>query len=332
MREVPPSAAPAAITVQPSQSRGAEAAGPIEALLRGMQSGSDLPALASTIGAVDRAVAQERGAVSVLCGVILRDVALTHKLLYTVNAAHFHQFGGTISTVSRAIAILGQDQVRSLALSLPLLEDLQDKAQAAQLRYEAAAACFAGAVARELCARTSHLGGEEVFIAGTFGRLGHLLVAFHLPEAAQAVARATARTGGQERASREVLGMSYGEVGIAAARRWGLPEAIVRNMVPLPPERMTAASGVEDARRLLVEMANSLVDVAPEHDLQQRHKHVAEIAARFGKATGLNAAQVAATVADAARGMLRDAAAIRAATGASALFAALRCWAGETPP
>ena len=64
---------------------------------------------------------------------ILKDVALTNKLLRLVNTAHFtHGGGGGISTVSRAVALVGFAGIRNMALSLVLLEHMQR--QGAQAR------------------------------------------------------------------------------------------------------------------------------------------------------------------------------------------------------
>jgi eukaryotic-like serine/threonine-protein kinase len=108
--------------------------GTLEFLLRRMRHKSDFPALSSTIGAVNRATASDTEAVNSLSGAILKDFALTNKLLKLVNTAYYGQFGGTISTISRAIVILGFDRVRSVAITLLLFEHLQNKQQAAKLK------------------------------------------------------------------------------------------------------------------------------------------------------------------------------------------------------
>ena len=93
---------------------------------------SDFPGLSSTIGAINRATATENERVTQLSNSILKDFALTNKLLKLVNSAQFSQFGGTVSTVSRAVVIMGFDSVRAVAITLLLFEHLQNKSQAAQ--------------------------------------------------------------------------------------------------------------------------------------------------------------------------------------------------------
>ena len=62
-------------------------------------------------------------------------MALTQKLLRLVNTVGFrHAGGGTISTVSRAVALIGFAGIRNLALSLVLLERMENKGRAQRLR------------------------------------------------------------------------------------------------------------------------------------------------------------------------------------------------------
>src|SRR5262249_44574107 len=118
--------------------------------LRRIRHKSDFPALSSTISAVNKASGADSEPASVLCNAILKDFALTNRLLKLVNAAHYSQFGGAISTVSRAVSILGFNGVKNVAASLLLFDNLQTKAGAAALRDELVATYFGGLLTRDL--------------------------------------------------------------------------------------------------------------------------------------------------------------------------------------
>ncbi|MDO9635595.1 MAG: HDOD domain-containing protein, partial [Thiobacillus sp.] len=110
---------------------------PLEVLMRRMGSDSDFPALSEAIGAINRIASSETEGVNELSNSILRDVALTSKLLRLANVAYYSQVGGgSISTVSRAVVILGFNAVRAIALSLILFENLGNKAHAQELKEE----------------------------------------------------------------------------------------------------------------------------------------------------------------------------------------------------
>ncbi len=125
--------------------------GTLEFLLRRMRHKSDFPALGDSVVRIQRAATSETESLASLSAEILQDVALTNKLLRMVNSAHFrHAGGGTISTVSRAVALIGFAGVRNLALSLVLLEHMQNKQHATQLKEEFLRALMAGTLAGEL--------------------------------------------------------------------------------------------------------------------------------------------------------------------------------------
>ena len=79
-----------------------------------MRHKASFPALAGTISAINRVTAGHEHSVQELSNVLLKDFALTNKLLRLVNSTGYGQFGGSISTISRAVLILGFDAVRDL--------------------------------------------------------------------------------------------------------------------------------------------------------------------------------------------------------------------------
>jgi hypothetical protein len=87
----------------------------LQCLLERMQHDSDFPALSEAISAINRIAASDRDGVNELSNHILKDFALTSKLLKRVNAAYYTPLGGgSISTISRAVVILGFNAVQAL--------------------------------------------------------------------------------------------------------------------------------------------------------------------------------------------------------------------------
>ena len=78
--------------------------------------------------------------------------------------------GGSISTVSRAAALIGFAGIRNLALSLIVLERMENKAHAQQLREEFLRSLMAASLARELSPNSRE--SEEAFLCAMFQNLG----------------------------------------------------------------------------------------------------------------------------------------------------------------
>jgi hypothetical protein len=156
-------------------------------------------------------------------------VALTNKLLRMVNSAHFrHAGGGTISTVSRAVALIGFAGVRNLALSLVLLEHMQNKQHASQLKEEFLRALMAGTLAGALAPLARET--EETFIGALFQNLGRLLTEFYFPEEAQQIRLLGEQGTERDAAAQRVLGLGLQDLAVGRGPAWGLPDSLQRVM------------------------------------------------------------------------------------------------------
>jgi serine/threonine protein kinase len=315
--------------------RAETGSGTLEFLLRRMRHKSDFPALATTISAVNKAATSEREAVSGLSSSILKDFALTHKLLRLVNTAHFGQFGGTISTISRAIMVLGFDQVRSAAITLVLFEHLQNKAQAEALKDELLAAYFSGLTARELVAKAGIRDGEEGFICAMFHRLGRLLVTFYLHDEHVAIQRLVAQGREEVTASTEVLGLSYADLGVGVARCWNFPEKLVASMRPVTDAQLRKPAAEADRLRALASLSTDLADVVRATPPEQRDEQLKALVQRYGGALGVTEHHLKGAVQAAAAEIARDAGVLNLKTTASPFLGRSRAWSapdsGEAP-
>jgi len=290
-RWLQPNAAP-----PPALSNSGKGNGTLDFLLRRMRHKSDFPALSQSVARIQRVANSDKESLASLTGEILKDVALTNKLLRMVNSAHFsHAGGGTISTVSRAVALVGFAGIRNMALSLVLLDHMQDKSHAAQLKDEFLRCMMAGQVASGLATRTRDV--EEAFLGALFGKLGRLLTEFYFPEEAAQIRQLTrpaaplalgALPPSEDAAARQVLGLGLEELGLGVAKSWGIPEALQRCM--LPAEGEVPARAVETAQRLpwLARLANEVADAMLRQEPDDAARRVREIADRYARALELS--------------------------------------------
>ncbi|HSC78963.1 MAG TPA: HDOD domain-containing protein, partial [Chitinolyticbacter sp.] len=147
--------------------------------------------------------------------------------------ATYSQFGGTISTVSRAIVILGFDAIRNLAITLLLFEHMHNKTQASSLRDNVLRAFFAGLLCRGIGKRIGARDAEEALICGMFHHLGKLLTVYYFHEESVEIGKRIEAGASEAQAVAAVLGLSYSDLGIGVAQHWSFPERIVNSMRPL---------------------------------------------------------------------------------------------------
>jgi HD-like signal output (HDOD) protein len=218
----------------------------LDFLMRRMRQKTDFPALGASISRIQSLSSSETENLHTLSDEILKDVALTQKLLRVVNAARFRDAGmDPISTVSRAVTLVGMAGIRNVALSLMLVEHMDDKQHARQLKEEFLRTVMAGTVASELSPNPRR--AEEAFVAALFRSLGRLLVEYYLPEDASQVRDLVRNSQGaisDEDASIRVMGMGFESLGLAVGKEWGLPSDILAHMrspVGALPQKSLAA-------------------------------------------------------------------------------------------
>lgn len=264
----------------------------LEFLLRRIRRTSDFPAMSEQILRVQNLASSESESVNGLTNEILKDVALTNKVLRIVNSAHFSHVGaGHINTVSRAVSLIGFAGIRNVAMSLVLLDHMENKAHAHQLKGEFLRALLAASLASDL--RPPHLReGEEVFIGALFQNLGRMLTAFYLPDEAKQVRQAMAgpHHPSEEVAAKTVLGITYESLGQGVGKAWGLPDTMLRLMrkvATVPPSR--PSTDHMEQMHWVTGAANELADVflhAPDDQLTALvHKTSARYAAVLGQST-----------------------------------------------
>lgn len=256
---VPPTTAPDLLPGAPPK---------LNDLLQRMGKDSGFPALSAQMLRVQQIASSENESLNKLTSEILKDVALTNKLLRLVNSAEFAHQGG-IGTVSRAISLIGFANIRNLATGLLLLEHMENRAHASQLRNEFLRALFAATLATDLCRTAQEQ--EHVFLAAMFQNLGRLLAEFYLPQEAQQVRdKCHGDLALEQSAARQVLGVDYDTLGNAVAQMWGLPDGIRRMMMRpegAPPTRAPQEAHVR--MRWLALAANELADTLLLHSPEQ---------------------------------------------------------------
>lgn len=205
----------------------------IEFLLRRMKRKKDFPALSESLFKINTIIDQDDKGFDELANAIVEDFSLTNKILKIVNSAYYRRSGGEVKTISHAVMLLGFDAIRSIAVSLILIDHLHDKSQAKQLRDQVVSCLYSGVFAKNLAEKSQLKNREEVFLSGIFHNLGKLLSIFYFNEEYMEIeALVNNENLGDEDASTKVLGVSYNQLGNAIAREWELPHYIVNTIMP----------------------------------------------------------------------------------------------------
>lgn len=289
--------------------------GTLDFLLRRMRHKTDFPGLTGHVLRIQRMANSDSETLHSLADEILKDVALTQKLLRLVNTAQYRRNGHGVSTVSRAVALVGLAGIRNLALSLVLVEHMKDKAHAQRLKEEFLRSMLAAQLAHALSAGARD--AEEAFLGAMFYNLGKLLTEYYFPDEAEAIRaqlRLSAVPAGShdhpdqlnDRAAQMVLGLGFEALGMGVARHWSLPDSLQRCMrrpdgvLPSQP----VATGPERLRWLAV-AANEAGQAVWSADDAGLPAQLEAVVQRHGRALGLSLPELRRAV-DAARSVLAE--------------------------
>jgi len=225
------------MAIQPSVHLGEHA--PVTArdlLLKKINEESNLPTLGVSITKVVEITSSSEDPVAKLAHFVLADVALTQKILRLSNTIHYRTSAGApVTTISRAIFLLGFNSIKTSAMAMLLVDCFKDKSHANSVRRELVQALCASIVGREMAQRGRFQDGEEAAVAALFKNVGKILVAsFDHPlyTRIQAMLQ-TGQTTAQD-ASSMLLGCSYERFGEMALKEWKIPDTIIQSLIPLP--------------------------------------------------------------------------------------------------
>ena len=277
----------------------------VEFLIRRMQHTSDFPALSESVSAINKIASSERESIVQLSNSILKDFSLTNKILRLVNAAYYrHTTGGNISTVSRAVMVLGFDAVRNIAITVLLFEHLEKSPNANILKEEFLRTNLAGILGKDIGLKTQICDGEQAFICAMFTNLGRLLCHYYFPEESERIRVLIEQTDCTENAAlSEVLGITFEDLGIEIARNWGFPNLIVSSMRALPAGPIPKPHAPEERLRAVSCFASELCDVIMDAPFEKRQLHLRTLKDRFCKSVPLNEKELKVTLENSLKSM-----------------------------
>ena len=156
--------------------------------------------------------------------VVSKDAALTARLLRIVNSA-FYQFPSRIETVSRAVTIVGNRELRDLVFAATVA-GIFEKISSELIDIESfwRHAVYSGIFSRIIAKKCRVLHNERLFVAGLMHDIGRLIIAYKLP----AQCREILQTMKQDhvplyKAEQLILGFDHAQVGAELMKAWSLP-------------------------------------------------------------------------------------------------------------
>lgn len=254
----------------------------VERLIDKMQNQSNFPAVSQHIIAINsKAVTSSRSSANELAALILKDYSLSSRLLKVANSAMFGDFSGKISTISRAVVLLGFEQVHLTATGLIFFEQLQDKASSHYIKEGILSSFLSGILARDLAKYYKCAEAEKYFLGAMFHNFGRLLTMYYFPDEYQNYLVFLQKNGSDERAMVQAIGKTFTTLGVGIAKEWCLPEDLVLSMTPPEADELARKDNSITHNQGISAFANELCDISMNVPPTQRLRHLSVLLRKY---------------------------------------------------
>jgi putative nucleotidyltransferase with HDIG domain len=191
-----------------------------------------LPALPQVFLELQQAINAKNTSADDLAAIISQDPSLTAFLLRMVNSA-FYSLPMQIDTISRAVTVVGVNQLSTLAVGtsvMNLFKDIPAEVLDMEQFWKHSIAC--GLIARRLCRITGKGDPERAFVAGLLHDIGQLILLQAEPERAAAVLiHARSKDVLLFVEEKALLGFDHATLGGMLLRKWNFPFVLVSSVL-----------------------------------------------------------------------------------------------------
>lgn len=186
-----------------------------------------LPILPQTLLQIQKVATDDRSSADDLAEVILKDQALTMRVLRIVNSAMYRRRSDArVSTVRRAVITIGFEAVRKLALGLSVFDMMSKLSRSPHLLDVAQHSMVTAAFAQKLAEFSGRVPPEEAFVTALIHDVGKVVLVECSPADYDAVLADIQAGRDTIEAERDHFGMSHDRAGRRLAARWKLPRPI----------------------------------------------------------------------------------------------------------
>lgn len=194
--------------------------------------------------------------------VICQDPALAARLLRIANSPAYG-LSTQVNTVTRAVAIIGTQQIRDLVLTTSTMNAFNGiPNELVSLEDFWSHSLYCGAAAHFLAEQCHMQHAETVFLGGLLHDIGQLVIFHKEPQRAKQALLLSIEEHDDlalHKAEQEIFGFDHAEVGEALLRQWHFPEQLIESVAYHHAPEQAQHYPMETA---LVHLANSIATLA----------------------------------------------------------------------
>lgn len=186
-----------------------------------------IPSLPEVVTQVCRLVNDPNSSARDVTAIMVKDVAMAAKMLRMVNSVYYG-LKEPINDIEQAVVILGFKTIRSIALSISVLNLFQQQSANFNMKAFWAHSAVSACLCRLIAAKSKVCDPELGFTMGLLKDIGKVVLVENAPEETRAIiAVAREYRLGFTKASREVLDTDDAEIGGWLMEKWELEPQLV---------------------------------------------------------------------------------------------------------
>lgn len=242
----------------------------------------EMPIFGHTVQSIVSVAENDDAPAAQLASVVLKDASMTTRVLKLANSIYFNPQRQPMSTISRAVIVLGFNTVRNMCLSISLVDAFVRGNARDRLTHSLARAIHAAVQARSIAIEREDSSPEEVFIATLLFHIGDMAFWCFSGEAGDQLDSVMQQPGyTAEQAQEEVLGFRLKSLSTQLAQEWHLN--------PLLQETLTRPRDA-GKRGQNITLAHEVAEAAEKHgwespEAQQVIQEIAKLAGSSSKNT-----------------------------------------------
>ncbi|OQY13637.1 MAG: hypothetical protein B6I30_02605 [Desulfobacteraceae bacterium 4572_187] len=191
-----------------------------------------LPEIPSTVFELNEVIANPLASADDIARIVSKSPSLAAILLKIVNSP-IYAFPTKIDTISRAVTLIGTEEVSGLATgisTITIFKDISDDMIDMHLFLKHSLIC--AIISRVLCAYKNITQTEQLFVSGLLHDIGRLVLYKYYPEQAKKILiRAESSKELLHKQEKKDIGCTHADIGSDLLKKWKIPFSIKNNLL-----------------------------------------------------------------------------------------------------
>ena len=258
----------------------------------------DLPVFSASVNRIRKISVDPESDSMDLAKEVMKDLGFSVKLLRLANSSYYNRGLGKISSVSRAVVLLGFNTVKNLGFTLKFIESFKAQHPGVDMEKMLVRSYLAAGFVRDIALKAGVKDPEESYICALLHNLGEMVCGYFMPEKFLELQKLQqAQEMPAIDAERAVLGVSLVEIGKQLASQWEFPSSVIKTMDKYTVRKDAPVCNSTQLNGALASLASQMLDLLY-LDPKSPNKSFQQLLGDISQAAGLKVEAIETSLSD----------------------------------